>query len=71
MARVFIYQYNGDSRTRDQETVSQGTPLPAIGAALTLRDMSWIVVGITTLNEVATDNTISDTKYVIDLKAVA
>ena len=61
MARVFLYQYDGDSGTRDRVSVIDDTPVPQMGEWVERSNQSWIVEVVT---PVTTNGII--TEYVID-----
>jgi hypothetical protein len=77
MARIFVYQYNGDSATRDYETVSDGIPPPTVGDRIWRKvgsvNLEWVVENVTPIHTTiaATADHAEEyrTEYIIDLGA--
>ena len=77
MARIFVYQYNEDSRTRDYEPVSDETPPPNVDDRIWRRvgseNLKWVVENVTPIHTTiaATGDRPEEhrTEYIIDLSA--
>ena len=67
MARVFVYQYLGDSRLRDRvPDPNDEIPVPTAGDMIDRRGQQWIVDLVTTINIVS--GGVSLPEYVVDLR---